>query len=311
MPPKDAPAADKSKPVYAPPPGVAYIDGAYVPVGEAKISILDWGFLRSDATFDVVHVWKGRFFRLDKHIDRFLGAAGKLRLALPVDRRGLEGVLMECVRRSRLRDSYVEMIATRGLAVGGSRDPRDAINQFIAFAIPFSWIANEEQRKRGLHLVVSTIPRIPPESVDPTIKNYHRLDFVNALFEAYERGGETVVMPDFQGNVTEGPGFNVFVAKGGELATPRRGVLEGITRETIMELAAELGIKARHRPFPKEALYAADEVFVTSTAGGVMPVTKVDGRLIGNGQPGVLTQELTDLYWKKHADPAWSTPVAY
>lgn len=303
----------KFKPQPAPEetPGVAFMNGAFMPMSECKISVLDWGFLRSDATFDVVHVWKGRFFRLDKHLDRFLNSCAKLRLELPVDREGLQEVLMECVRRSKLQDSYVEMIATRGLAKNGSRDPRQAVHQFIGFAIPFSWIANEEQRERGLKLVISTIPRIPAASIDPTIKNYHRLDFVNALFECYERGGETVVMPALDGTITEGPGFNVFVVEKGRIATPPSGVLEGITRMTVMELAGEMGVKASMRPITAEELKGADEVFVTSTAGGVMAVTQVDETVIRNGAPGTLTREITDLYWKKHADPKWSTPVDY
>lgn len=293
------------------PPGIAFMNGEFMPMSECKISILDWGFLRSDATFDVVHVWKGRFFRLDKHLDRFLNSCAKLRLTLPVDREGLQEVLMECVRRAKLQDSYVEMIATRGMAKNGSRDPREAVHQFIGFAIPFSWIADEKQRERGLKVVISTIPRIPAASVDPTIKNYHRLDFVNALFEAYERGGETVVMPALDGAITEGPGFNIFVVEGSAIATPPSGVLEGITRMTVMELAAELGVKAKMRPITAEQLKSADEVFVTSTAGGVMAVTQVDETVIRNGAPGTLTREITDLYWKKHADPKWSTPVEY
>ena len=125
------------------PPGVAYIDGDYRPMSEAKISVLDWGFLRSDATYDVVHVWRQRFFRLDKHLDRFSNSVDQLQMTLPFDRDGLTGVLMECVRLSGHDDAYVEMICTRGVSPTFSRDPRDAVNTFIAFAIPFGWVANK------------------------------------------------------------------------------------------------------------------------------------------------------------------------
>ena len=118
------------------PPGVAYVDGRYCAMSEAKISVLDWGFLRSDATYDVAHVWKGRFFRLDTHIDRFLNSVERLRLTLPVGRDELVDILNECVRRSKLREAYVEMICTRGFSPTFSRDPRDAVNTFMAFAIP-------------------------------------------------------------------------------------------------------------------------------------------------------------------------------
>ena len=292
------------------PEGVAFLDGEFLPVGEARLPILDWGFLRSDATYDVVHVWKGRFFRLDTHLDRFLASVEKLNLSLPFGRGELVGILRTCVRRAGFDDAYVEMICTRGVSPTFSRDPRDAVNRFIAFAIPFGWIATAEQRERGLHLVISDIRRIPPESVDPTIKNYHWLDLVQGLFDAYARGGETVVLLDQSGNVTEGPGFNVFTVAEGRVRTPGRGVLEGITRRTVLELCAELALPAHAAALPAESLLAADEVFVTSTAGGIVPVTRVDGRAVGDGRPGPVFRRLHDLYWEKHRDPAWTTPVA-
>lgn len=291
------------------PPGTAYVDGRFCPVAEARIPVLDWGLLRSDATYDVVHVWRRRFFRLDAHLDRFLASVAKLRLALPFERAGLAEILKECVRRAALDDAYVEMICTRGFSPDFSRDPRRADNRFIAFAIPFGWIADEAQRRRGLHLAIAEVRRIPPQSVDPTVKNYHWLDLVAGLFEAYDRGAENVLLCDLEGNVTEGAGFNVFVVSAGRVTTPAAGVLEGITRRTVLELCAELGIPAGTGLLSAAALKGADEVFVTSTAGGIMPVARIDGTAIGDGGPGPLTAELTRLYWAKHDDPAWTTPV--
>ena len=296
-------------PAPAYPPGTAYIDGAFRPISEARISVLDWGLLRSDATYDVVHVWRGRFFRLDLHLDRFLHSVQRLRLSLPFDRAALTATLMQCVRRSGLRDAYVEMICTRGHAPDFSRDPRAAVNRFIAFAIPFSWIADADQRQRGLHIAVSQVRRIPPNSVDPTVKNYHWLDFVNGLFDAYDRGAENVVLVDARGDIAEGPGFNLFAVKDGAVTTPAEGTLMGITRRTALELCAELAIPAEEGVLSADALRAADEVFITSTAGGIMPVTRIDDAPIADGRPGPLTGRLTDLYWEKHSDPAWTTPV--
>ncbi|MDJ0949981.1 MAG: aminotransferase class IV [Alphaproteobacteria bacterium] len=291
--------------------GVAFIDGRYCPIAEAKISVLDWGFLRSDATYDVAHVWQGRFFRLDAHLDRFERSMAKLRLQIPQDRAAIAEILHECVRRSGLHDAYVEMICTRGVARAGSRDPRQADNRLIAFAIPFGWILRPEERDRGLNVVVASVERIPPESVDPTVKNYHWLDLVQGLFEAYDRGGENVLLKDRDGHITEGPGFNVFVVRDGLVATPDRGVLEGITRRSALELCAELEIPTEIRPVAADELAAADELFATSTAGGIMPITRVDGAAVGDGRPGPMTARLIALYWDKHSDPAWSTPVAY
>ncbi len=309
------PAVADAMPSAAPttqfPPGVAYVDGRYCAMSEAKISVLDWGFLRSDATYDVAHVWKGRFFRLDKHIDRFLNSVKSLRMTLPVGRSELQDILTECVRRAGLREAYVEMVCTRGFSPSFSRDPRDADNTFLAFAIPYSSVANEAQRARGLDIAISQVRRIPPSSVDPTIKNYHWLDLVAGLFDAYDRGAENVVLTGDDGGVTEGPGFNIFAARGGEVLTPDRGVLEGITRQTALELCRELGIPVTAGPLSAADLARAEEVFITSTAGGIMPVTRIEQRPIGDGRPGPLTARLSALYWEKHEDPAWSTAVDY
>jgi branched-chain amino acid aminotransferase len=291
--------------------GCAFIDGDYVPLGEARIPILDWGLLHSDATYDVVHVWKGSFFRLEDHLDRFERSVAGMRLTSPLNRGDIRGTLMECVRKSGLRDAFVEMICTRGVAPSTSRDPRHAENRFYAFAAPFVWLANEEQRKRGLHLMVSSVRRIPPDSVDPRIKNYHWIDLTKGLFEAYDRGGENVVLTDGEGNVTEGPGFNVFCLESGVAVTPDSGVLEGITRRTALELCEEEGIETRTEPLSAERFRDADEVFITSTGGGIMPVTRVDDRILGNGVPGPITARLVDLYWAKQEAGWHGTPVDY
>jgi branched-subunit amino acid aminotransferase/4-amino-4-deoxychorismate lyase len=168
-----------------------------------------------------------------------------------------------------------------------------------------------KREEQGLDAVIGRVQRIQPEAVDPTVKNYHWLDLVAGLYEAYDRGGETVVLSDSEDNVVEGPGFNVFAVKDGNISTPSRGVLEGITRRTIIELASELGIPLEARAVTAAEVRAADEVFVTSTAGGIMPVTKVDGAPVGDGTPGPFTLRLRNAYWELHRDPRYVTPVRY
>jgi branched-chain amino acid aminotransferase len=291
--------------------GAAYIDDQFVPIAEARIPILDWGFLHSDATYDVVHVWQGCFFRLDDHLDRFLRGLERLHMSVPYNRDELRHILSECVRLSELRDAYVEMICTRGIPAPGSRDPRQCHNRFYAFAVPFVWIASPEKQKQGLHLIISQVNRIPAESVDPTIKNYHWLDLVAGLYDAYSRGGETAILIDREGNVVEGPGFNIFVVKRDKIATPGQGVLEGITRKTVLEMGQRLEIQVEARNVSAEEVRQADEVFITSTAGGLMPVTKVDGRALGDGQPGPITHRLCEHYWGLHQDPRYASPIQY
>lgn len=301
-------------------PGCAYVDEAFVPVEEAKISIFDWGFLHSDATYDVAHVWQGRFFRLDDHLDRFFASCRALRLDPGRSREAVREVMHGCVQRSGLRDAYVEVLCTRGRPQPGSRDPRTCTNRFMAFAIPFVWIADPARQQQGIDLVVGTPQRIGAASVDPRVKNYHWLDFVMGLFEAYDRGGETVVLLDSAGNVTEGPGFNVFgvfrdAASGGaRLVTADSGVLEGISRRTVIELAGPLGIAVALRPWTVAELRAADEIFLSSSGGGVIPVSRLDGRPVGgraDGQPGPVSAQLRRAYWALHNDPAYTEPVLW
>ena len=291
--------------------GAAYVDGRMVPVAEAKISLFDWGFLHSDATYDVAGVLKGRFFRLDDHIERFFSSMEKLRMSIPHSPSDVRAVLIDCVRASGLKDAYVEMICTRGMPQPGSRDPRTCTNQFFAFAIPFIWIATFEKQKEGLHLIISSRQRIPPESVDPTVKNYHWLDMVMGLFEAYERGGETAVVVDADGNLVEGPGFNIFAVTGSTLTTPGQGVLEGMTRRTTIEIAPQCGYEVQLRSLPSDEAFAADEVFITTTAGGLIPITRIDGQSVGAGVPGPVTQKLQKRYWETHEDPRYTLEINY
>jgi branched-chain amino acid aminotransferase len=297
--------------------GCAYVDGQYVAPEDAKISIFDWGFLHSDATYDVAHVWQGRFFRLDDHLDRFAASCAALRLDPGLPRERLREVMHECVRRAGLRDAYVELLCTRGQPAPGSRDPRTCTNRFMAFAIPFVWIADPDRQRRGVDLVVGTPQRIPPGSVDPRVKNYHWLDFVMGLFEAYERGGETVVLTDGAGHVTEGPGFNVFAVFAGarpQVVTPASGVLEGVSRRTVLELAAREGFGVLQRALGVEELRRADEVFLSSTGGGVIAIHRLDGMPIGGraaGEFGPVTARLQAAYWALHDDSRYVEPVRY
>ncbi|MBT8433049.1 MAG: aminotransferase class IV [Gammaproteobacteria bacterium] len=291
--------------------GAAFIDDEYVPVADARIPVLDWGFLHSDATYDVAHAWRGRFFRIDDYLDRFQASMARLRMSVPYNREQIRSIMFELVKRSGLRDAYVEIVCTRGLPAPGSRDPRSCENRFLAFAIPFVWIANEELRETGLNLLISKQQRIPPESVDPRIKNYHWLDMVMALFEAYDNDADSAVLVDAEGNLVEGPGFNVFVRRGNTVITPSRGVLEGVTRETILQMLARENLEVTQDLLPAATAQAADEVFITSTAGGVMPVSRISGNPVGDGKPGALTAQLDAAYWALHDDPAFSVPIDY
>ncbi|WP_378941392.1 aminotransferase class IV [Mesorhizobium sp. ANAO-SY3R2] len=305
-------AAELEKPTQeAPLKGAAYVDGKFVPMADAKISVFDYGFMRSDVTYDVVHVWDGHFFRLDHHIKRFTRSVSELRMKLPVTETELRAILEECVIRCGTADAFVAMLCTRGRPPQGSRDLRLCENRLIAYAVPFIWIFGAKRNLQGVTAIISSVPRIPPESVDPTVKNYHWLDLDRSVFEAYDHGADTAILLGMDGNVAEGVGFNVFAVAKGRLITPDRGMLLGITRQTVIDICAENGIPVEIRPISKEEFVQADEIFTATTAGGISPIVKIDDRVLGDGLAGPMTTRIHDLYWERHEKSDERTPIAY
>ena len=291
--------------------GYAYVDGTYMPLADAAIPIVERGFLRSDVTYDAIHVWQGRIFRLHDHIARFRASIAGLKMSLPHSDEEITEIIVECTRRQGLRDAFIMLICTRGMPYPGSRDPRMSRNRLYIYAQPFVRIATEQQQETGLKMILARTQRIASAALDQRIKNFHWLDLTMSLFEAYDRGADVTVLPTADGAVTEGPGFNVFIVKNGVLATPDHNMFEGITRRTVTEIAAELQVKCEIRRIRAEELAEADEIFIRSTAGGLAPVTVFDGRPVGTGRPGPLTTRLTDIYWQRHADPAFSAAIDF
>ena len=205
----------------------------------------------------------------------------------------------------------ITFAATRGSPSTAHKDLRTCNNRFMVWALPYYKVFSDEEEVTGSDIVIAKTIRIPQEAVDPRVKNFGRLDFVRALFEAYDREAKYAVLLDRDDHVTEGRGWNVFVLRGGVLMSPDGGVLEGMTRRTAVELSARLNIDCRLTKIPADTLRNADEVFITSTAGGIMPVRSVDDKMIGDGSPGPVTMRLKEMYWKLHDDPAYATPVRY
>ena len=291
--------------------GIAFVEGKFTPLAEAKISIFDHGFMRGDAVFDAVSVWEGCFFRLDDHIARFARSCAELRMTCPVGNADITRLAAQCVQRASLTEALFYMICTRGQPTDPSiRDPRLCNNRFMCYALPYNWAAPKEKVQSGIAVAIPTTRRIPPECVDPRAKNFNRMDIARASLEAYDRGADCAILLTVDGYVSEGSGYNVFLAKDGVLATPQWNILEGITRQTVFDLAAELDIVTQTRIITPEELFNADEVFLSSTAGGIMPVTLVNDVVIGSGRPGPVTTEIGDLYWTKRAQGWLSTPVA-
>jgi branched-chain amino acid aminotransferase len=294
------------------PSGAAYIDGRFMPVAEAMIPVTDWGYRRSDVTYDVVSVWDGAFFKLDDHLKRFRASMDWMRLSPRESDADIRATLHELVRRTGLREAYVAMDCLRGAAPPNvRRHPANARNYLLAYAVPYVWLMPREVIDRGAHLIVAATPRIPEVCVNPRAKNFHWADMTRALFEAQDKGADNPVLLDLEGNVTEGPGFNVFAVTDGVVATPDRGVLEGITRLAVIQLCEKLGLRCEARIVPLAELRNADEVFISSTAGGVMGVTRLDDRILGNDRPGPLTERLHDAYWRFRREGWCAEPIDY
>lgn len=292
--------------------GVAYVEGNYVPVKEARIPILDQGFLHSDLTYDVPAVWDGRYFRLDDHLDRFEESCRRLRLRSPIGRAEMRERLVEMVAMSGIRDAYVMMIVTRGLRYIRQYAPEECDNFCYLMVTPYLWVMDEETQKNGGSAIIArTVRRISPGSIDPTVKNLQWGDFTRGIMEARDRGAMYPILTDGDTNITEGSGFNVVFVKDKALFTAKKGVLEGVTRKTVLELAAGLGLKTHLDDVPVDLAYRCDELFFVTTAGGVMPITELDGKPVGKGEVGPITQSLWKAYWDAHYDPKLSFGINY
>ena len=293
--------------------GAAWMNGHVLPISQATIPVNDWGLVHSDITYDVVPVINGAFFRFEEYLSRFFSSMESLYLDPGMNKSEVQKALHQMVSQSGLRDSYVAMVCSRGRPkIPGSRDPRDCENHFFAWCVPYVHVIKPEIIDQGATAWISqNVYRIPEESVNPRVKNYHWGDFTQGIFEAKDNKYETVILLDFDGNVTEGPGFNVFAIKDGVLITPDRGVLAGVSRKTVLEIADYLGIGASIRPLSVDELLAADEVFLSSSGGGVIPIVRVNETIYGNGVKGPISVRLNETYWQWTTLEKYRDPINY
>ena len=296
--------------------GTAFIADHFCPILQAAVPIIDCGFMHADAVYDVVSVSRGAFFRLEQHQARFARACEAIRVRNPFSREREAEILHELVARAGLRDAYVWWTVTRGVPPMGRNEmvvASNFYNRFYGFAVPFVFTFDDDQRARGVDLIVSRSRiRIPARAVDPTAKNFCWLDMQMALFEAGDRGAEWAVLTDAEGFLTEATGANIFAVIDGVIVTPDTGCLEGITRQSVFDLCDELGLPAKATRIHADDLRAAQEVFMTTTAGSVMPVRSVDGTRVGGREgPGEISIRLHNLYWEKRWSGWHATPVRY
>ena len=263
-----------------------YINGRWCREADASISILDHGFLYGDGVFDTLFAMHGYVFKLDEHIRRFERSAKAIGLDLGVTADAIAQLVVEAAARNGLRDAYLRVIGTRGTTGEPLLNPDGAVPTLIVFVRPYLYLSAPELIQKGLSAAIVTTRRVGTQALDARIKSNNYLSIILAKMEATRVGCNAGLILDEQGRVCEGPGYNVFVVRDGAVVTPGESALEGITRATVLDLCAELGIPASVGSVWPFDCVVADELFLTSTAGGIMPVTSVDGRPVGGGVPG-------------------------
>jgi branched-chain amino acid aminotransferase len=285
-----------------------WIDGEIVDGDQARIPVTDHGLLYGDGVFEGIRVYAGRIFRLDAHMARFEAAARAIALDLPGGIAAVRAIVLATVRAHGADAAYIRLIATRGegaLGVDPTTCPRARL---ICIADRVN-IYPPEKLARGLDLVTSSLRRPPADVLDPRIKSLNYLNNVMAKLEARQRGADEALMLNLQGMVAEASVANVFVVRDGVLLTPPAtdGALEGITRETVFEIAATLGLPARQQTLGRFDFFAAEEAFLTGSGAGIVPVRSLDGRDVGSGAPGPVYAKIRAAF--ADATAVLGTPV--
>jgi branched-chain amino acid aminotransferase len=276
---------------------IIYIDGKYLPADQAKISVFDHGFLYGDGVFEGIRAYNGRVFRLKEHLDRLYDSAKTIDLHPPLSKDELAEVICELLRKNKLENAYIRPVISRGVGDLGL-DPRKCPRPSVII-IAVEWGAMYgDLYEKGLTGVTVSIRRTPAEALPPNVKSLNYLNNILAKIEANNGGCEEAVMLNAEGFVAECTGDNVFIVKNDALFTPplSAGALYGITRQTVIELAEDSGFKVSEPNLTRYDLFNADECFLTGTGAEIVPVVKIDGRVIGTGIPGRITRRLEDEY---------------
>ncbi|TMJ10140.1 MAG: branched-chain-amino-acid transaminase [Bacillati bacterium ANGP1] len=272
---------------------VAYVNGAFVPKEEAKISVYDHGYLYGDGIFEGIRAYNGRIFRLDRHLDRLYDSARYLMLEIPLSKPEMSAAIVETVRRCGLRDAYIRPVISRGVGDLGL-DPRKCKVPTVVIIVDTIQLYPKEAYERGLRAVTAAVRKVRPDAVSVQAKTLNYLNSILARLEANRAGVEEALMLQGDGYVCECSADNIFLVRGGEVWTPpaHLGILQGVTREAVMELARRQGLPMLERVFTLYDVYTADECFLTGTGAEVGPVVEVDSRRIAAGTPGPITQRL-------------------
>lgn len=275
-----------------------YLDGKYVSSREeAKVSLMDHGMLYGDGVFEGIRAYHGRVFRLEEHIDRLYRSARGIAMKIPMEREQVRETILETVRRTGLKDVYIRVVVSRGPGDLGI-DPRKCAKQTFYVIADKIAVYPPEKYENGLKVVTAATRRNRPDALNSQIKSLNYLNNILGLLEATRQGADEAIMLNEAGYVTEATADNVFVIQGRKLITSPAwlGLLEGITRGVVMELAPGAGLEVRERPMVMQDLYGADEIFLTGTGAELVPVVEVDGRRVADGKPGPGYRKLLEAF---------------
>lgn len=270
-----------------------WIDGQYFDKENARISVWDHGLLYGDGIFEGIRAYNGRVFRLDEHLDRLYASARSILIEIPMEQRELKEIVLDCLRRNELVDAYIRLVVTRGVGDLGL-DPRKCRKACVIVIADRIALYPPETYETGLRLIVASTRKNAPDALNPRIKSMNYLNNILAKIEAIDAGAAEAVMLDRNGFLTECTSENLFTVKDHVLYTPTAvvGILEGITRSVVMELAQARGYQVQMAFMTSHELLTADEAFVTGTGAEILPVVNVSGRRIGDGRPGPVTREM-------------------
>ncbi len=275
---------------------MVYVDGKFVPQSEAKISVFDHGLLYGDGVFEGIRAYNGRIFKLEQHVNRLFNSAKAIDLKIPHTREEMADIILETCRKNDMKEGYLRPVVTRGPGDLGL-DPRKCKRGASVVVIPQPGISLFSKDLKGLRMTTSSYRRVPPQSLSPSIKSLNYLNNIMAKVEANQYGVDEALLLDIHGYVSEASAENFFIVKNHTVITPWSSTnLPGVTRETVLELAPQLGYKPEERLFALYDVWSADEAFLTGTAAEIGPVVELDGRQIGDGKPGPVTKAIMKAF---------------
>jgi branched-chain amino acid aminotransferase len=269
-----------------------WVDGKFYDKEDAKISVYDHGLLYGDGVFEGIRVYRGKIFECEAHLRRLFDSARGIRLTPPRSAEQLKAAMEETVRINQFSDCYIRLVVTRGVGYLGL-NPNKCPNPSV-----FIIADTIELYPRGMFIITSSVLRTHPNSLSPRIKSLNYLNNILAKIEAIDAGVPEAVMLNQDGNVAECTGDNIFIVRHGQIQTPTTadGILEGVTRQVMLDLCKKLSISCVEKTLQRHDLYVAEECFLTGTAAEVVPVTQIDGRPVGDGKPGPITRNLMGAF---------------